>query len=112
MAAVRVRSEPARAVPTFAGAGPAVGTLALLAALFLRAAPENSVSRAYRAQLDAVVHPEFEQNWRLFAPDPPQREVMVAARVQTVADDGRVTTQEWASRSRRRAGDRRTRCWC
>ncbi len=92
---MRVWSKPARAVLAVAGAGLAACTLAFLAALFLHVAPENSVSREYRAQLNAVVYPEFEQNWQLFAPDPLQREVTVSARVQTVADDGRVTTRDW-----------------
>ncbi|MFD8479165.1 DUF5819 family protein [Kitasatospora sp. NPDC059673] len=94
---MRVWSKPARAVLAFAGAGLGAGTLAFLGVLFLQVAPENSVSREYRAQLDAVVYPEFEQNWQLFAPDPLQREVTVAARVQTIADDGRITTLDWHS---------------
>ncbi|OKJ16665.1 DUF5819 family protein [Kitasatospora sp. CB01950] len=97
MAAVRVWSKPARAVLTFAGAGLGAGTLAFLAALFLHVAPENALSREYRVELNAVVYPEFEQNWQLFAPDPLQREVTVFARVQTIADDGRITTRDWRS---------------
>ncbi|MEV4558839.1 DUF5819 family protein [Kitasatospora sp. NPDC049285] len=95
MTAVRVWSKPARVVLVTAGVGLAACTLAFLAALFLHVAPENSVSRAYRGQVDAVVYPEFEQNWKLFAPNPLQQNVTVDARVQTIADDGAVTTRDW-----------------
>ncbi|RKE20338.1 hypothetical protein BX266_3694 [Streptomyces sp. TLI_171] len=92
---MRVWSKPARVVLVTAGVGLLACTLAFLGALFLHVAPENSASRAYRAEVDAVVYPEFEQNWKLFAPDPLQRNVTVDARVQTIADDGRITTREW-----------------
>ncbi|MFJ1753672.1 DUF5819 family protein [Kitasatospora sp. NPDC088134] len=92
---MRVWSKSARVVLVTAGVGLAAGALAFLGALFLNVAPENAVSREYRARIDAVVYPEFEQNWKLFAPDPLQRNVTVDARVQTIAEDGRITTRDW-----------------
>ncbi|QKW20795.1 hypothetical protein HUT16_18545 [Kitasatospora sp. NA04385] len=92
---MRVWSTPARVVLVVAGAGLAVCVLAFLGALFLHVAPANSVSTAYRAQVDWVVYPEFEQNWKLFAPDPLQRNVEVDARVQTIGADGQVATGDW-----------------
>ncbi|MGW4815039.1 DUF5819 family protein [Kitasatospora cineracea] len=92
---MRVWSKPARVVLVVAGVGLGACVLAFLGALFLAVAPANSVSKEYRSQVDAVVYPEFEQNWKLFAPDPLQRNVAVDARVQTIGADGRVATGEW-----------------
>ncbi|GAA4858281.1 hypothetical protein GCM10023235_40000 [Kitasatospora terrestris] len=92
---MRVWSVPARAVLSVAALALAAGTLAFLAALFLHVAPANSVSRAYAAEVDAVVYPEFEQNWKLFAPDPLQQNITLDARVQTIAEDGRISTRDW-----------------
>ncbi|GLW54260.1 DUF5819 family protein [Kitasatospora phosalacinea] len=92
---MRVWSKPARVVLVVAGVGLGACVLAFLGALFLHVAPANSVSKQYRAQVDWVVYPEFEQNWKLFAPDPLQRNVAVDARVQTVGPDGTVVTGEW-----------------
>ncbi|MFF4339467.1 DUF5819 family protein [Kitasatospora sp. NPDC001540] len=92
---MRVWSKPARVVLVVAGVGLGACVLAFLGALFLHVAPANSVSKEYRSQVDWVVYPEFEQNWKLFAPDPLQRNVAVDARVQSVGADGTVVTGEW-----------------
>jgi hypothetical protein len=91
----RVFSRPAKAVLALGGAALVLGTLGFLAALFLHVAPANALSERYRRQLDAVVYPEFEQNWRLFAPDPLQQDLDLAVRVQTIAPDSRITTRDW-----------------
>ncbi|GAA2122781.1 hypothetical protein GCM10009759_73430 [Kitasatospora saccharophila] len=95
MAAVRVWSKPARVVLVLAGVALGGGVLAFLGVLFLYVAPANSVSKEYRTQIDRVVYPEFEQNWKLFAPDPLQRNVTVDARVQSIGADGQVVTGDW-----------------
>jgi len=92
---VRVWSTPARVVLVLAAVGLLAGTGVFLAGLFLHVAPDNAVSGAYRRQVDAVVYPEFEQNWKLFAPNPLQQNIAVDARLQTIADDGRIRTGEW-----------------
>ncbi|WP_051055284.1 MULTISPECIES: DUF5819 family protein [Kitasatospora] len=92
---MRVWSKPARVVLVLAGVGLGSAVLAFLGALFLHVAPANSVSQEYRTQVDWVVYPEFEQNWKLFAPDPLQRNVAVDARVQTIGADGAVATGDW-----------------
>ncbi|WP_157845411.1 DUF5819 family protein [Kitasatospora phosalacinea] len=92
---MRVWSTPARVVLVVAGVGLGACVLAFLGALFLHVAPANSVSKEYRDQVDWVVYPEFEQNWKLFAPDPLQRNVEVDARVQTIGADGQVATGAW-----------------
>ncbi|MFE4512891.1 DUF5819 family protein [Kitasatospora sp. NPDC056783] len=94
-AAGRVWSKPAQLVLGFAAAVLAVGTGLFLTAVFLHVAPANSVSRQYRDEVDGVVYPEFEQNWKLFAPNPLQQNVTVDARVRTVEPDGTTRTHDW-----------------
>ncbi|WP_222723856.1 DUF5819 family protein [Streptomyces sp. ME109] len=38
--------------------------------VFLQVAPANTVSKRYSPVINSWVYPFFEQNWRLFAPDP------------------------------------------
>ncbi|WP_316522161.1 DUF5819 family protein [Kitasatospora brasiliensis] len=94
-AAGRAWSRPAQLVLGFAGAVLAGGTGLFLAAVFLHVAPANSLSRQYRDEIDGVVYPEFEQNWKLFAPNPLQQNVSVDARVRTVGPDGTTRTHDW-----------------
>jgi hypothetical protein len=72
------------------GAGVALlaSTALLLGALLLTDAPPNALSQRYQTQLDGLVYPEFEQNWRLFAPDPLQYNISVRARARSAAGDG------------------------
>ncbi|MBV6701773.1 DUF5819 family protein [Kitasatospora aureofaciens] len=91
----RVWSGPAQLVIGLAGAALLTGTGLFLGAVFLHVAPANSVSRQYRAEVDGVVYPEFEQNWKLFAPNPLQQNVSVDARVRTVAEGGATRTHDW-----------------
>ncbi|WP_406201208.1 DUF5819 family protein [Kitasatospora sp. NBC_01560] len=88
-------SRPALAVLGVAGAALVAVTGLFLAAVFLHVAPANSLSREYREQVDGVVYPEFEQNWKLFAPNPLQQNVSLDARVRTVADGGATRTHDW-----------------
>ncbi|MEV8095737.1 DUF5819 family protein [Kitasatospora sp. NPDC085879] len=92
---MRTWSTPALTVLCLSGAGMLGGTAILLGVLFLHNAPPNALSQEYRQQLDGIVYPEFEQNWKLFAPNPLQQNITVDARVQTIADDGEVHTQGW-----------------
>lgn len=92
---MRTWSTPALAVLCLSGAGLVAATATFLGALFLHVAPSNTVSQRYRSQVDGIVYPEFEQNWKLFAPNPLQENVSVDARVQTVSDDGEVHTRGW-----------------
>ncbi|WP_369183564.1 DUF5819 family protein [Streptomyces sp. Y1] len=91
----RVWSAPAQLVLGLAAAVLTAGTGLFLAAVFLHVAPANTLSRQYRDQIDGVVYPEFEQNWKLFAPNPLQQNITVDARVRTVADGGTTRTRDW-----------------
>ncbi|MQS13158.1 hypothetical protein F7Q99_12900 [Streptomyces kaniharaensis] len=91
----RAWSRPAQLVLGLATVGLLTGTGLFLTAVFLHVAPANSVSRQYRDEVDGLVYPEFEQNWKLFAPNPLQQNVSVDARVRTVADGGATRTHDW-----------------
>ncbi|MFJ9838990.1 DUF5819 family protein [Kitasatospora sp. NPDC101155] len=91
----RVWSKPAQLVLGLAGAVLVGGTGLFLSAVFLHVAPSNALSRQYQDQVDGVVYPEFEQNWKLFAPNPLQQNISVDARVRTVADGGTTRTRDW-----------------
>jgi hypothetical protein len=58
-------------------------TAVQLAAMFLEAAPRNTVSQRYRAQLSWWTEPWLEQDWRLFAPDPQTSNQTIRARART-----------------------------
>lgn len=70
----------------------AVGALAAvhLAATFLYNAPANPVSQRYAGQVDDWMNPLFQQNWRLFAPNPISENVAVQVRA-SLTPDGRTT---------------------
>ncbi|WP_051966818.1 DUF5819 family protein [Kitasatospora mediocidica] len=86
--APRVWSRPALAVLVAGAVGLVTCTAGFLGALFLHVAPPNTLYQRYQKQVDGVVYPEFEQNWKLFAPDPLQQNVTVDARVRTAAGTG------------------------
>jgi hypothetical protein len=81
-------SLPALLVLSAAGVALVTATLTLLAGCFLQSAPPGPVTQQYQAKLDGLVLPEFEQNWKLFAPDPLQYNIAVQARVRTAGGDG------------------------
>ncbi|MER7703385.1 DUF5819 family protein [Kitasatospora sp. NPDC097605] len=91
----RVRSTAARVVLGTAAVVLVTATGLFLGAVFLHVAPANSLSREYREQLDGLIYPEFEQNWKLFAPNPLQQNVAVDARVRTASADGDAVVHDW-----------------
>lgn len=66
-----------------------------LAAVFLHVAPPNVVTREHGRTVDRWIYPEFEQNWRLFAPNPLQQNIAVQARAQVQNRDGELRTTGW-----------------
>ncbi|MFI0723429.1 DUF5819 family protein [Streptomyces sp. NPDC021224] len=60
-------------------------TAVQLAVLFLGAAPPNTVSKRFDSGLQRWSQPWFQQNWRLFAPDPLMVNVRVQARARTTS---------------------------
>lgn len=63
--------------------------------VFLQVAPPNSVSQRYSKQINVWVYPLFEQNWRLFAPDPESVNRQILARTAHTAPDGTVEVSPW-----------------
>ncbi len=63
--------------------------------VFLYVAPSNEVSQRYSSQIDMWIYPLFEQNWRLFAPDPQSATVQIAARAIHTSADGTRQVSGW-----------------
>ncbi|WP_307721051.1 DUF5819 family protein [Streptomyces rishiriensis] len=63
--------------------------------VFLHVAPTNTVSKRYSPLVNAWVYPFFEQNWRLFAPDPESVNRRILARTAHTGSDGSVRVSPW-----------------
>ncbi|MGA5166250.1 MULTISPECIES: DUF5819 family protein [Streptomyces] len=63
--------------------------------VFLHVAPANAISQRYSNQINAWVYPVFEQNWRLFAPDPESVNRQISARTMRIAPDGTSQVSGW-----------------
>ncbi|WP_425276305.1 DUF5819 family protein [Streptomyces carpinensis] len=66
-----------------------------LGMVFLHVAPSNTVTKQHGKAIDDWIYPEFEQNWKLFAPNPLQQNVTVQVRAETRAADGGTATTGW-----------------
>ncbi|MCQ4083217.1 DUF5819 family protein [Streptomyces sp. RB6PN25] len=72
-----------------------VGAAFHLGMVFLSIAPSNTLSQQYSTTINDYVYPEFEQNWKLFAPNPLQENDDVQARAEVLMPDGTSTTTGW-----------------
>ncbi|MYX75198.1 DUF5819 family protein [Streptomyces sp. SID3915] len=92
-------SLPYQVVAALALSG--IGLLACLhlAMVFFHVAPSNTLTKRHGNAVDEWVYPEFEQNWKLFAPNPLQQNIAVHVRAEVLGPDGRRTTR-WTSLSR------------
>ncbi|MGW0854664.1 DUF5819 family protein [Streptomyces sp. NPDC002690] len=70
-----------------------------LAMVFLHVAPSNTLSKEGGETIDDWIYPEFEQNWKLFAPNPLQQNIAVHVRAEIVDADGDRRTTPWMSLS-------------
>jgi hypothetical protein len=66
-----------------------------LGMLFLHVAPSNTLTERHGDAVDEWIYPEFEQNWKLFAPDPLQQNIAVQVRAEVSTADGGVRTTGW-----------------
>ncbi|MFE7835300.1 DUF5819 family protein [Streptomyces sp. NPDC057474] len=73
----------------------AVATCAHLGLVFLHIAPSNTLTKQHGRAVDEWVYPEFEQNWKLFAPNPLQQNISVQARAEVRTADGKVRETGW-----------------
>ncbi|MFE7130257.1 DUF5819 family protein [Streptomyces sp. NPDC057638] len=92
---IRALSLPYRMALGACGALIAFAALVHLGMVFLHVAPANTVSKEYGETIDAWIYPEFEQNWKLFAPNPLQQNISVQVRADVRAADGARTTTGW-----------------
>jgi hypothetical protein len=63
--------------------------------VFLYVAPSNEVSQRYSKQINMWIYPLFEQNWRLFAPDPASVTQQISARTIGTTSDGTRQVSGW-----------------
>ncbi|WP_340377593.1 DUF5819 family protein [Streptomyces sp. SS7] len=73
----------------------AVAVCVHLGMVFLHVAPSNTVTKAHGEAIDNWVYPEFEQNWKLFAPNPLQQNIAVQVRAEIRTAEGRSRTTGW-----------------
>ncbi|MFJ8081693.1 DUF5819 family protein [Streptomyces sp. NPDC096205] len=73
----------------------AVGVCVHLGMVFLHVAPSNTVSKKHAEVIDEWVYPEFEQNWKLFAPNPLQQNITVQVRAQIRTANGERRSTDW-----------------
>ncbi|MBP2050851.1 hypothetical protein J2Z21_003801 [Streptomyces griseochromogenes] len=69
--------------------------------VFLSLAPANTVTKQHGKAIEEWVYPEFEQNWKLFAPNPLQQNIAVQVRAEVRMKDGGVRTTGWNDLSAR-----------
>ncbi|MQY35877.1 hypothetical protein SRB17_38730 [Streptomyces sp. RB17] len=67
--------------------------------VFLSLAPANTVTKQHGKAVEEWVFPEFEQNWKLFAPNPLQQNIAVQVRAVVRAKDGGLRTTRWTDLS-------------
>ncbi|MFG2876079.1 DUF5819 family protein [Streptomyces sp. NPDC048337] len=88
-------STPYRVVAALALGAVAVAACGHLALVFLHVAPSNTVSKRHAQTVDGWIYPEFEQNWKLFAPNPLQQNIAVEVRAEVRTEAGGRTTTDW-----------------
>ncbi|MEU3710342.1 DUF5819 family protein [Streptomyces catenulae] len=92
---VAALSLPSRIVICMAVSAVAVAVAVHLAMMFLHIAPENTLTKAQGSAISEYVYPEYEQNWKLFAPNPMQQNVAVQVRAELRTGDGGLRTTGW-----------------
>ncbi|MFD5739697.1 DUF5819 family protein [Streptomyces massasporeus] len=73
----------------------AIGVCVHIGMTFLHVAPPNTVTREHGEAVDDWIYPEFEQNWKLFAPNPLQQNISIQVRAGVRGPDGMTLTTGW-----------------
>ncbi|MEU1478336.1 DUF5819 family protein [Streptomyces sp. NPDC001668] len=73
----------------------AVAVCVHIGMVFLHVAPQNTVTKQHGRAVDDWIYPEFEQNWKLFAPNPLQQDIAVQVRARIRSADGGSRTTGW-----------------
>jgi hypothetical protein len=63
--------------------------------VFFHVAPINSISQRYEEEINGWIFPLFEQDWRLFAPNPESRNTQIWARTAQSSGDEIVQQSDW-----------------
>ncbi|MDG5801642.1 DUF5819 family protein [Streptomyces ossamyceticus] len=63
--------------------------------VFLHVAPSNTMTKQHGQAVDDWVYPEFEQNWKLFAPNPLQQNIAVQVRAEVRKHGGGFRQTGW-----------------
>ncbi|QEV46524.1 hypothetical protein CP980_16715 [Streptomyces vinaceus] len=88
-------STPYRVVTALALAAVGLAACGHLALVFLHVAPSNTVSKQHARTVDDWIYPEFEQNWKLFAPNPLQQNIAVEVRAEVRTPGGEPVAGGW-----------------
>ncbi|MEU9776077.1 DUF5819 family protein [Streptomyces sp. NPDC047968] len=96
-------STPYRVLAAVCAAGIASVACVHLAMVFLHVAPSNTLTKRHGDAVQAWVYPEFEQNWKLFAPNPLQQNISVEARAEYTDAGGSRRTSDWINLTERDA---------
>ncbi|MFD8735756.1 DUF5819 family protein [Streptomyces sp. NPDC059618] len=88
-------SLPHQIVAALALAAVAVLACVHLGMVFLHIAPSNTVTKQHSRAIDDWIYPEFEQNWKLFAPNPLQQDIAVQVRALVRTADGTSRETGW-----------------
>ncbi|GFE23501.1 DUF5819 family protein [Streptomyces nigrescens] len=88
-------SLPSRIIIGTAACAVAVVVAVHVAMMFLHVAPSNTLSKQQGALISDYVYPEYEQNWKLFAPNPLQQNTHVQVRAQLRTEGGAARTTGW-----------------
>ncbi|MGW8555005.1 DUF5819 family protein [Streptomyces tubercidicus] len=98
-------SLPSRIVIGVAACVIAVAVAIHLAMMFLHVAPSNTLSKQQGALISDYVYPEYEQNWKLFAPNPLQQNSAVQVRAQLRSEEGAARATGWTDLTARDSQD-------
>ncbi len=90
-------SLPARLVIAVAVGGVAAFTAWHMAMVFLFVTPSNTLNEEHHDTVRGYIYPEFEQNWKLFAPNPLQRNERLSVRAEVTGEDGTGRVTDWIS---------------
>ncbi|WP_353943526.1 DUF5819 family protein [Streptomyces sp. HUAS MG91] len=82
-------------VASLALAGIALVACVHVLMVFLHVAPSNTITKRDGKAVNDWIYPEFEQNWKLFAPNPLQQNIAVQTRAEVRASDGKLRTTGW-----------------
>lgn len=94
-AGIAALSLPYQIAAALALAVVAVAACVHVGMVFLHVAPSNTVTKQHGQAIDEWIYPEFEQNWKLFAPNPLQQNIAVQVRADVRATDGEIRTTRW-----------------